>query len=53
MKHANVSPLLAKVIHSKLATMYELQTVYGTQDLYDFLEMIHIHYVNESIAYED
>lgn len=28
------------MISSKLATLHELQTVYGVKDLYDFLEII-------------
>ena len=45
--------MLAKVVHSKLATMYELQTVYGTEDLYNFLELITVNYFNEQIASEE
>jgi hypothetical protein len=35
-----VPQAIGVVISSGKATKYELQTIYGTQDLYDFLEII-------------
>jgi len=39
-EYANISPILASVISSKLATLYELQTVYGLEDCYNLLEIV-------------
>jgi hypothetical protein len=36
----NVPLNIVTVISAKLATMHELQTVYGTRDLFDMIEMI-------------
>lgn len=35
----NIHPLLATAMMSGFATLYELQTVYGTEDLWDLLEV--------------
>ena len=35
---------------SKLATLHELQTVYGIQDLYDLLEVLAVDNYNRMIA---
>jgi hypothetical protein len=35
-----VPQAIGVVISSRLATLEELQTIYGTLDLYDFLEVI-------------
>jgi len=43
---------IALVISKKLATLHELQTVYGCQDLYDLLEIIMIDHYNESLLYK-
>jgi hypothetical protein len=38
------------VISGKLATLYELQTVYGTEDVYDMLEILSVDARNRRIA---
>lgn len=39
---------IAVVISARgLATRYELQTIYGTRDLYDFIEIIAVDLENE------
>jgi hypothetical protein len=35
------------VVSSRLATLHELQTVYGVSDLYDFLEILAVDAENE------
>jgi hypothetical protein len=35
------------VVSSKLATLHELQTVYGLSDLYDFLEILAVDACND------
>jgi hypothetical protein len=39
---------MARVILSKLATMYELQTIYGSEDFYNFLEIIAVDIYNQN-----
>jgi len=45
--YVNISPMIGSVINSKLATLYELDTVYGTEDLFDLYEVIIIKIANE------
>ena len=33
----------------RLATLHELQTVYGSEDLFNFLELISVHQHNEQL----
>ena len=40
---------MARVIVSKLATMYELQTIYGSEDFYNFLEIIAVDTYNKNV----
>jgi hypothetical protein len=35
------------VVSRKFATLHEMQTVYGSEDLYDFLEIIVVDSANE------
>lgn len=41
---------IGAVISSRLATLHELDTVYGTEDLYAFLEIIAVDTYNQLIA---
>lgn len=47
----NVPLTVSAVITSplRLATLHELQTVYGSRDLFDFLEVMHVHRFNEAL----
>ena len=45
--YVNVPPMIASVVNSRLATLYELQTVYGLEDLFDLLEVIIINIANQ------
>ena len=40
-------PLIGSVVNTKLATLYELQTVYSLEDLYDLYEVAIIKIANE------
>ena len=51
MGYPNLSPLIGAVIANKLATLYELQTVYGTEDLFDLYEVILVKLHNENVIY--
>jgi hypothetical protein len=44
--------LIGAIVTSQLSTLYELQTVYGTEDAYDMLEIIGIDAYNKSLAME-
>ena len=49
-EYVNVNGAIGAVISSRLATMHELDTIYGTEDLYDFLEIIVTDSHNEAEA---
>lgn len=38
------------MISSKLATLHELQTVYGVEDLYNLLEIVAVDNYNQMLA---
>lgn len=42
MEYVNVPPFIGTVVSKGLATLHELDTVYGTQDVYDMLEIISV-----------
>ncbi len=44
--------MIAVVVSSRLATMIELDTVYGTEDLHDFLEIIAVDSHNRRVMSE-
>ena len=46
----NVPPMIGSVVNSKLATLHELETVYGLEDLYNLYEIILIKTANEQKA---
>lgn len=48
----NVPLTISAVIASplRLATLHELQTVYGSRDLFDFLEVMTVQRRNEELA---
>ena len=48
-EYANVPPLIAIIVTSKLATLYELQTVYGVKDAYDLMEIILVNNANSHV----
>ncbi len=41
---------MGRVVSSKFATLYELQTIYGVEDLYDLLEIITVDAHNTWLA---
>ena len=44
----NVQPRIGVIVSRKLATLHELQTVYGSEDVYDMLEIIAVDNFNEA-----
>lgn len=45
--YANVPPMIGVVISKKYATLHELETVYGLEDLYNLYEIIYINSAND------
>ena len=45
--YVNIPPMIGSVVNSKLASLYELQSIYGTEDLFDLNEVILIKIANE------
>ena len=41
------------MISSKLATLHDLQTIYGTEDLYDMLEVLIVDAHNQAERYRE
>lgn len=50
--YPTVSGLIGVVVSKKLATLYELQTVYSYEDLQDLYEIILVNNYNEQKAME-
>ncbi|WP_244096420.1 transcription elongation factor GreA [Burkholderia dolosa] len=44
---------IGAVVSRRLATLHELQTVYGQDDLHDLLEIIVVDSYNERVATEE
>ena len=44
--------MIGSIISSKLATLYELDTVYGLEDLFNLYEIVIIRVANEQKAME-
>lgn len=44
---------IAAVVNSKLATLHELSTVYGVEELYDLLEIIAVEAHNRRVMSEE
>lgn len=42
LEYANIAPGIGAVVSRGLATLHELDTVYGTEDLYDLVEILAI-----------
>lgn len=49
IKVPNVPDALSMVMTSRYATLHELQTVYGTEHLYDMAEVAHVDAYNTAI----
>lgn len=51
MDYANVPRAIAAVVSSRIATLHELDTVYGVHDLWDLLEVITVDHHNQHVAH--
>ena len=45
--------MISAVLNNKLATLKELQTFYGTEDLFDLYELVIIKVANEQKSIEE
>ena len=50
--YANVPPIIGMVVSSRMATLHELQTVYGPLDCYNMAEIITVDAHNRRIVSE-
>lgn len=48
--YVSFPPLIGTVVSSELATLHELQSVYGVLDLYNFVELISVDGHNRRIV---
>jgi len=46
MEYANVPAMIGTIVSRRLATLHELDTVYGTQDMHDMIEIIAVDNAN-------
>ncbi|KKI41934.1 transglycosylase [Lelliottia sp. V89_10] len=49
VNYENVPSTIATIVSSKLATLYELDTVYGTEDLWRLLEINTVDNYNQMV----
>lgn len=46
----NLSAVVGTLLSKRMATLHELDTVYGVQDVYDMLEVITVDDYNNALA---
>jgi len=51
--YPNLTIVIGRAISSRLATLHELQTVYGLEDVYDLLEVEAVDGFNRAKASKD
>ena len=49
-EYLNLSAVVGTLLSKRMATLHELDTVYGVQDVYDMLEVITIDNYNQVLA---
>ena len=52
IQYPTVPGIVGVVISKGMATLFELQTVYSLDDLYDMYEVILVNNYNESLLYD-
>lgn len=50
VQYQNVPRVIGAVLSARLATLHELQTVYGVEDAYDLLEVLTVDAHNEQLV---
>lgn len=48
--YVNVPRIIGALVSSRMATMHELQTVYGVKDAYDLLEVLSVDNANKAAS---
>jgi hypothetical protein len=46
----NLSAVIGTLLSKRMATLHELDTIYGVQDVYDMLEVITVDDYNNALA---
>jgi len=49
MDYVNIPPTIGAVASSRMATLHEMDTVYGIEDVYDMMEILSIDAHNRRI----
>ena len=49
----NISAPIATLLSKRMATLHELDTVYGVRDVYDMLEVVTIDDYNKALVNQD
>jgi hypothetical protein len=49
-EYLNISAVIGTLLSKRMATLHELDTVYGVRDVYDMLEVITIDDYNRNLA---
>lgn len=52
-EYLNVSPIIGTLLSKRIATLHELDTVYGVRDVYDMLEIVSTDDYNQAIAKQE
>lgn len=53
VEYENVPRIFGTVVSRRFATLHELDTVYGTEDVYDMMEIISVDSHNQSILNQE
>lgn len=48
-EYVNVAPVIGTVVSRKMATIHELDTVYGMEDVYNMLEIMAVDDFNQTL----
>lgn len=52
IRYVNVPPLIGVVVSAKLASLMELQTIYGVEDCYNLAEIVMVDIHNHNVINE-
>jgi hypothetical protein len=52
-EYENVPIVIAAIVSHRMATLHELQSVYGAQDAYDLVEIIRVDDYNQALARQE
>jgi len=52
-EYLNISPIIGTLLSKNMATLHELDTVYGVRDVYDMLEIVTVDDYNRQLANQE